>query len=245
MKKKLSILLVMLLVICFSACVTPTPVESPTPSQTFTPAPTPAITAMSELSEIEISELLRQNITRDMSHEDVFSKLEAWGFIKWRDISVTDVGGMIVDYVSYVKGDVVVLVGLDMEYHVDWNGVYSINSYKSDQVTVNGVSFIRTRWVSYEIDYYEEPYVVPERVAEQRTIQSFLNENIKLGDNFSTATKLIEEFGLVLTEEHYINGPYHKYQYGNYKLYISGSDSNVDNMYLEFEDVLFAKRMEN
>ena len=246
MKKVFSIIIAILLVVSFSSCVSPTPVESPTPSQTFTPTPTPAITAMSELSEIEVSELLRQHITRDMSHEDVFSRLEALGFIKWRDVLLSNTFSSINEDVIYLMGDVTVQIFLDIEYRIDLTDDYYIDSYKSDQITVNGVRFIRVDWIEdRRPSYYEEPYVVPERVAEQRTIQAFLNENIKLGDDFITATELIEEFGFVLTEYYGADKSSRVYQYDNYTLRIRSSNRNVDYMYLVYHDILFDNRMEN
>ena len=229
MKKILSILLVMLLIISFTACATPTP----------------AITAMSELSEIEVSELLRQHITPDMSHEDVFSKLEALGFVKTRDVSIAYYLSGWYESVEYSMGDVFIVIGLDIEYHIDIGETKAeIGSYKSELITVHGTNYVEVYWYNNRKSIGDS-YVVPERVAEQRTIQSFLNENIKLGDDFITATELIEEFGFVLTEYYGADKSSRVYQYDNYTLRIRSSNRNVDNMYLVYEDVLFDKRMEN
>lgn len=245
MKRLILMILSAVMLLSVSACATPTPIESPTLSPTFTPTPTPAITAMSELSEIEVSELLRQHITPDMSHEDVFSKLEALGFDLSRDIYIANTASSVYDYLIYTMGDVAVSVGLDMEYHVDLKGDYSITSYKSDQVTINGVSFIGVHWNSYLVN---EPDTVPDRVAEQRIIQSTLNDNVKEGDDLDTAIELIEGIGFVLVESY---NKYYRYQYGNYDLRIFFETTSlagyreskkVNRLTLMYDDYLFDKR---
>ena len=268
MKKIICILIATLLVISFTACSSPTPAESPTQSPTLTQTPTsaptptpmtaptptpmttptPTIVALPNLSEIEVSDILRKNITQDTSHEEVISKLESWGFNMWQDINITAYNWC--KYIIYIKGDIIVQVGLDIECHFDLNSDYYIKTYKSDQITVNGVDYIIVHWDKYgHLNYYldKKPYVAPDRVTEQRTIQSFLDENIELGDDYDTAITLIEDMGFALSD---INGPNNidrYYQYGNYKLYITMSlpDRTVNYMTFSYKDVLFDKRIDN
>ncbi|MBE5818693.1 MAG: hypothetical protein E7312_06515, partial [Clostridiales bacterium] len=94
-----------------------------------------------DLSEEDVSKLLRIHISSDMTHEEIFSKLESLGFEKFSDVHID--GLELWQDVIYYLGDVYVYVTLDITLNADVDNIIAnggINSYKSEYVTVNGVN---------------------------------------------------------------------------------------------------------
>ena len=201
------------------------------------------VTTYKDLSEKEVSKLVRRHITQDMTHEEIFAKLESLGFEKLWDINIVYGTKDVWPQVAYVMGDVKVITVLDFTLNVDYdyifnNGGFNGEGYKSEYITVNGVGGVVVSWRK------NDEYEISERVAKQRKLQSKIESNIKVGDDFNSVVETIEKLGFTFqseTELSYIHKTEHKYVKDKYSLTLTTSDSTneVTEVRMYYSDVIF------
>lgn len=116
MKKLLLTLIVLLATLCMSACSI----------------------SLTGLSENEITKLVCQEITPDMTYDEIFSKLESMGFELTHDMNVVPTQSL--QFPSVVFSYKNVHVRAHLNYTVNKGYEHEqITSYKSDKIIINGI----------------------------------------------------------------------------------------------------------